>query len=75
MQVGRAHLELLVKQAMDSGGLLAAEVAPVRLHTQYLASAGDMEAGFSALVGFQLRHLLPFQVLFRPWAAGLGGLL
>ena len=75
MQVGRAHLVLLMKQAMDPGRLLAAEVAPMPLHAQYLAGAGDMEAGLSALVGFQFRHSQPSQVLFRFWAVEQRGIL
>jgi len=66
MYVVSAHLVFLVKQAMNPGGLLAAEVTSMPLHPQYLAGAGNMEAGLSALVCFQLRHLLPSQVLFPP---------
>lgn len=73
--IGRAHLVLHVKQAMHSGRLLAAEVTSVPLHAQNLAGAGDMEAVLSALVGFQLRHLLPSKLPFRLWAAGQWGIL
>ena len=60
------HLVFLVKQAMNPGWLLATEVTSMPLHPQYLAGASNMEPGPSALVSFQLRHLLSLQVLFRP---------
>ena len=73
--VGRAHLVLHVKQTMYPGRLLAAQVASMPLHSQYLACAGDMETVLCALVGFQFRHSLPSLVPFRSWAAERWGIL
>lgn len=73
--IRRAHLVFHVKQAMNPSGFLAAEVASVPLHTQYLAGASNMKAALSALVGFQFRHSLPSQVLFRFWAVEQQGIL
>ena len=52
MHVRGTHLKLLVKLTMHPGRLLTAEMAPVRLHTQYLACTCNMETGFGTLMGF-----------------------
>ena len=52
IHVRRAHLMLLVKQTMYPGRLLATEVAPVSLHSQYLASSCYVEAGLGSLMAF-----------------------